>query len=331
LEIYKKLDSPLLYNFANQQLAQLHLDIALEAFLIYIEKEKEISSIADVKVKIARLYMIKQDYESAKQYLGEIYGDEKLQSSRVKYRSKANKESRELLAEIAIIQKKPKNEVLNLFKEAKKFAMNLREQYEIEFRMIHYQMMTGELKQSENNLKIVMQQQEKGTAGFKMSYYYQFLSQLFQGGEETDSLLTELTINMPESEETRQALQLTFIKDQLEEKEWEAFLQFFKSKELQHFDDAILFINSSEIKNEYVKTIAADWAKKYALTNIVRQILSMEFADKDLQAYSLLSEIQINARNEELMKEKLIAYLQDNPNTFLSPHFRYLLNIRRKS
>ncbi len=70
--------------------------------------------------------------------------------------------------------------------------------------------------------------------------------------------------------------------------------------------------------------------KKYALTNIVRQILSMEFADKDLQAYSLLSEIQINARNEELMKEKLISYLQDNPNTFLSPHFRYLLNMRRK-
>ncbi len=59
--------------------------------------------------------------------------------------------------------------------------MNLREQYEIEFRMIHYQMMTGELKQSENNLKIVMQQQEKGTAGFKMSYYYQFFVAIVSG------------------------------------------------------------------------------------------------------------------------------------------------------
>jgi tetratricopeptide (TPR) repeat protein len=328
LAIYQKLEPSYLLNFANQQYALTNLEIALSAYLAFIKVKPEIETVADVKVKIARLYMLKQDFETAKQYLGEIYGDEKMQSNRLKYKTRANKESRELLAEIAIIQDKPKQEVLGFFKDAKQFAMNLKEQYELEFRMVHYQMMIGDEKESETNLGILFRQQERGTAAYKMSFYHKFLLSVLHNREDADSLLAELTINIPETDETRQALQLSFLRSQLSPEQWNIFIEAFKKKELFHLREAIIILEKIAKENEYVQVLAADWVKKNQISDLAKLLFSKTFTDEDLKAYALLRNLQLDKTQGAINKESIIEFLKLQPNSFLSANLRNLLNVR---
>ena len=322
LVVYEKLDPVFLERFAHQQFAQSNLDIALQAYNSFLISSNSSHKKADAKIQIAQIYLLQHEYDEAKRILKQIYGDEKLQASKIRYKTNANRLCRELLAEISIHQEEDSDKVVNYLKEAKKFTMNLKEKYDIEFKIVHYLLMTGKLNEAEASLSFLVKQQEKGTDSYKKSFYYQYLLSLFKQDNHADSLLTELTIYIPESDELQEALLLTTFANQLQSDQFTSFIQAYQKKELYQLDNALSIIESILNENELLCVVVLDWLIE-ANQPFYDEIILREFTDQDIQAYQKL----LIAENTEFQIGSIRNFLQNNPDSFLAPAFRnQLLN-----
>ena len=323
---YDLLDKNKLRNFADEQFASDNYEIAEKAYNQYIQKIREPNLIADANIKIAQINIFQNDLEEAENILLQICNDKELQKVKYRFRTKANRFCREMLADIAIRQNESNELVLNYLDEAKFFAFNLKEQKEVEFEIIHFLIMTDQLEAGKEKLGNLLYEEEQGSEIFKLGYYYSFLIAEMENDEAADSLLGELIINIPENELVNNALLFSLIIMNLQGTAREDFLDAFRKRQLYKIEEAInlLFSVYEEIQNEEMLILAGDWAWQSGDFFQAEIIFSQEFTNEILADYALLKSTQLKYDREE-RNIMITEFLKTNSQSVFSPGFRQLL------
>ena len=253
-----------------------------------------------------------------------LYNDKEIGKGQYRYKTRATRQCRELLAEISLMQDAPENEILKFLEEAKDYAYNQKEKHELDFQIIHYHTMIENYSEAKKILSKILEQEEPGSDIFKLGYFYSFQLALMEQDPAADSLLAELMINLPEHPGTNDALFLADLKTTFAD-DWIGFLGAYRLKML-HKDkkaiDKLIEIHTSS-ENEKILFLAGEWAVNINVAT-AEIIFNTEFQDEILQEYVVLKRAQI-AENKQVKQNISREFLKANPQSIFSPEFRKLL------
>jgi predicted Zn-dependent protease len=318
LEIYKTLDLNKLFTFALNQHSYGKNEIASRAFLEFAQLTKEPNRKADAEFESAKIKFKMNELEECKILLNNIYNNKGIQDKKYKYKSRTNRYCRELLGKIALMQNEPEDVVLGYYREAKTFALNSKEQKEIDFEIINYMIMSERFDESRQMLARILKDEDTSSSVYHLGYYYSFLSATMQNDAAADSLLGELMISLPGSPLTNDALFLNFLASEQEDEIKESFLQAFRKKKLFKNAEAVTLLEGKE--SESLKILAGEWALEINDLAKAKEIFSAEFTMEPFADYSALKLTQINDSYNEAAE-----FLSENPGSVFSPEFRKLM------
>ncbi len=325
LHEYELLAPDKLKKFADQQLKLGNHDIAVSAYNSYLKKVYESNLVADVKIMIAKILIFQEKLGEAKEILYQLYNDKEIRKGQYRYKTRANRQCRELLAAISLMQDAPENEILKFLEEAKNYAYNQKEKHELDFQIIYYHIMTENYSEAKKILGTVLHREEPGSDIFKLGYFYSFQLALMEQDPAADSLLAELMINLPEHPLINDALLLADLKTAFAE-DWIVFLDTYRLKMLHKDKEAIdklIEIHKSS-GNEKILFLAGEWAVDINDITTADTIFNTEFQDEVLKEYVVLKRAQF-AENEQVKYNISREFLKTNPQSVFSPEFRRLL------
>lgn len=324
LREYEQLSPDKLNKFAEQQLKLNRFEVAFKAFDSYLQRVYEPNLVADAKIKKAKILIFQEKLNEAKEILIQIYNDKEIGKVKYRYKTRANRQCRELLAEISLMQDAPENEILKYLEEAKNYAFNQKEKNELDFQIIHYHIMTENYSEAKEILSKVLHREEPGSDNFKLGYFYSFQLALMEQDPAADSLLAELIINLPEHPGTNDALFLADLKTAFAN-DWIGFLGAYRLKML-HRDkkaiDKLIEIHASS-ENEKILFLAGEWAVNINVAT-AKTIFNTEFQDEILKEYVVLKRVQI-AENKQVRQNISREFLKTIPQSVFSPEFRKIL------
>lgn len=331
--IYQRLDPEKLNSFADELFSSGKIDLARQAYEKYRLSIQDPVKSADVGIKIALLYISVNQLSEAERVLKEIAADKSLQDRQIRFRTRANRQARELLADIAIRLDQPPTEVIRLFEEAKSFAFNRNEQKEVELKIVHYLIMSENYQQAQTLLQNILRDEQSGSQITNMSHYYKFMLNLMREGEPSDSLLTEMIIAMPGSDLTSETLFLTVILKEMQPMIKTIFLEAYRLKSIYKDTEALtkLLELAQDGSNEEIILIAGEWALESGEFGIAQELFSYNFQDETLYGYALLKLTELMKKDEAEYRDLLTDFLQDHPIHIFSPKFRLLMTTRLPS
>lgn len=328
LEIYAELPAASLKNFATDMQKKKQYEVSLQALDLYIEKTGDPGLKADVKISIAKILLEKDDFEKAKLILLEVYNDEKLQSRTVRYKTKANKQSRQLLAKIALIQQAGDKAVLDYLKDAMDKSYSERDKDEIRFEIIDYQVNSEKFNLAINGVNEIQASADSSSQTYRTANYYGFMINLMQGEARADTLLSELLVTLPESELTNNALQLAVIAGGFNDTAKEALFSGVRKMNLQQSEAAINFlleVNEKE-PNEELYFLAGEWAVLAGNRELAETIFAHPFTNEVLSDYAKLRQVELIENNEN--QDTLIRdFLTEHHQSVFAPAFRILMEL----
>jgi tetratricopeptide (TPR) repeat protein len=325
LREYELLAPEKLKKFAEQQLKLNRYEIAVKAFDSYLQNVYEPNLVADVKIMKAKILIFQEKLNEAKKILNQLYNDKEIKKAKYWYKTRANRQCRELLAKISLMQDVPESEILQYMEEAKDYAFNKKEKNELDFQIIYYHIMTENYPEAKKILSKVLQREEPGSDNFKLGYFYSFQLALMEQDPAADSLLAELIINLPEHPGTNDALFLADLKTAFAD-DWIGFLGAYRLKML-HKDkkaiDKLIEIHANS-ENEKILFLAGEWAVD--INDIARAeiIFNTEFQDEILKEYVVLKRVQI-AESKQVRQNISREFLKTIPQSVFSPEFRKIL------
>jgi len=318
---YEKLSPEILASFAGGMQATGNLPVAERAFLRYLERETDVTKKTDASIDLAEILISREKLSEAEKILLGLYNDQDLKSQKYRYRTKANSECRLMLAEITLRQNDNDPKVLAYLEEAKQFAFNQAHQNEIEYKIIHYEMLIGKFTESQNRLSRLLEQEEPGSDSYKLGYYYAYFLAMMQNDSAADSLLGEVIINLPEDEKTNDALLVFVITSFLEDEQKAEFFAAYRQMQLHKSEAAEqLMALYHETKNEELLILAGDWALLNNDPETAGNIFSSEIKNPVLKEYAQLQLAKLSP-HEELCK----TFLTDHPRSVFSPEFREIM------
>jgi len=326
LKEYDRLNIDRLLEFADRFFSVGDYEIAQKAYNKALLKLKDPPFIADVKIRIAEINIYQDDLVSAKNVLLQVYDDKEIQAKKNRFHTKANRYCRELLATIAIRQNEDKEIILQFMKEAKDFAFNQKEKKEIDFQMIHFMIMSEMFEESKIAVNTVLEDEDPSSDIYKLGFYYSFLVATMENSTETDSLLGELVINLPESYLTNDALQLTILLENFKENVRNEFLSAYRKKLLFKYDDAltILFKLFEDSKQEEILILAGEWSLENNDPVKAKTAFSYQYESEVINEYAQLK-LAIITKEKTVKEQFIINFLKMNPQSVFSPEFRHLL------
>ena len=324
LREYEQLSPDKLKKFAEQQFKLNRYEVAVKAFDSYLQRVYEPNLAADAKIKKAKILIFQEKLNEAKEILNQLYNDKEIGKVKYRYKTRANRQCRELLAEISLMQDAPENKILQYLEEAKNYAFNQKEKNELDFQIIHYHIMIENYSKAKKILSKVLHREEPGSDNFKLSYFYFFQLALMEQDPAADSLLAELIINLPEHPGTNDALFLADLKTAFAD-DWIGFLGAYRLKMLHKDKKAIdkLIEIHAKTENEKILFLAGEWAVNINVAT-AETIFNTEFQDEILQEYVVLKRLQI-AENKQLRQNISREFLKTNPQSVFSPEFRKIL------
>ncbi|KQC10083.1 MAG: hypothetical protein APR54_03310 [Candidatus Cloacimonas sp. SDB] len=325
LEVYDLLDHDKLYNFADNLNKSGDFENALKAFSRYKEKVDSPELIAEAEIKIAQIYWQQKNYSQVKEILMSIYDSEEIKQKNYRFKTKVNRICREMLADLAIIEKQW-DKVESYLQEAQQFSYNQNEKMELEYRIIHYQIMNQDYSSASGQLKDLLQNQDPGSDIYKKGFYYHYLLSVFTDNNQSDSLLAEILINLPENEFVNDAIQISLILSELNTADREVFLEAFRNRQLFDYLKAVELLENiyKSSGNEQILLLAAEWSLQSGDLDKTLNIVNTEFKDEDYSQYALLLTIKIeSAEQDSLFKAE--EFLSNYPKSVFSPAFRKIL------
>ena len=324
LREYEQLSPDKLKKFAEQQFKLNRYEVAVKAFDSYLQRVYEPNLVADAKIKKAKILIFQEKLNEAKEILNQLYNDKEIRKAKYRYKTRANRQCRELLAEISLMQDAPENEILQYLEEAKNYAFNQKEKNELNFQIIHYHIMIENYSKAKKILSNVLHREEPGSDNFKLSYFYSFQLALMEQDPAADSLLAELIINLPEHPGTNDALFLADLKTAFAD-DWIGFLGAYRLKMLHKDKKAIdkLIEIHAKTENEKILFLAGEWAVNINAAT-AENIFNTEFQDEILKEYVVLKRAQI-AENKQVRQNISRGFLKTNPQSVFSPEFRKIL------
>ncbi|NQT65302.1 MAG: hypothetical protein HQ554_03895 [FCB group bacterium] len=172
-----------------------------------------------------------------------------------------------------------------------------------------------------------MNKENTGSDIFKKGYYYSFLIAIMTNDAESDSLLGELLINIPQDEMTNNALLLFQSTNHVQnDADREDFLKAYRKRSLFKNQEAIELLQSiyERSKIEDLFFLAGEWAMQTGNVELATEIFSHEFSKPDLQQFAILKLAEIE--NDKTTKRNFSRdFLQNNPQSVFSPQFRRIL------
>jgi len=296
LEIYRKLDPEKLLKYADNLKKSAQQEQALQAYNIYRDMIESPVLLAEVDIKLAEVYFSNRDYDTAEIFLKRVYDSEEIKERKLKYKTRANRVCREMLSEIALINKE-NEKVVPLLDEASQFTYNQREKQELNFKIIDFTLMTSDFEKAESELAKMLKDEDTASDIYKKGFYYKYLLAVMTGSAAGDSLLGELIINL--------------------------FFAAVRNRRLYNGTKAVdevveLFDNTG---NEQFLLLAGDWALQYDDHTRATQIFSHEFQDEDFKQYALLQNTLLH-NNSDLQNKAAKEFLTHNPKSIFSPEFR---------
>lgn len=328
LDIYKELDISKLINFSDELIAAQNLSVAKQALNYYIEAIEEPHLKANAQLTLSKIYISENELNRAKELLYDIYNNENLQDRQNRFRTRANREAREILAEIALRESKPQQKAFEYLEEAKQFSNNRNEQNEIEYLIAFYQIMNQEFLHAENRIKNILVNEPSGSSIFNQSFYYNYLIALMQNEtSEADSLLNEIIIRSPEHKNTTNALYLSIISSGLDASSNKTFLEAYRKKNLFKTEEAVnIILQHLEISfNEELAIIAADWLLELNRVEEALEIYMSDFDDDTLKGYSTIMLSQLFYERPEDKNSLITDFLRNYPDHIFATKLRQIL------
>ncbi len=326
LNEYVNLDAEKLLDFANQLMVSSNLDIAEKAYQMYLGKVYEPDLIANARINLAGVYIEQGKFQPGWNILLQIYNDDKIKSKKYRYKTRANRFCREMMAEVLLMQNAAPEQITKYLNEAKEFAYTYAEKKEIEFKIIHFLMMNEKYTECKDRLSEILRNEDSASTIFKLGYYYSFLLATMESDPAADSLMGELILNLPEDDITNDALYLSVLKGKLGKQEWEQFLSAYRKKLLYKNDEAINILMEifEDTQSEEMLILAGEWAVDSKQLEKAESIFSMEYSDDVLAEYAMLKRTEIV--EDKIEKNKLSTdFLKNFPQSIFSPEFRQFL------
>jgi len=325
LKYFQDLPTEKIKAFADEQKAAGALQIAKKAYYLYLSKETDQIKKAESEVDISRIYIEENQTDSAMVILTKLSTDAELQKQ--KYRTRVNQHCRELLAEIALLRSETPEVVIDFLTQAKQYSLNQKEQKQVDFKILNYQILLGETQKAEQLLGKISENEEKGTDIFNLSLYYSFLISSIKGEAQSDSFLTEMMVYMPESEFINDAFDLQNLITPLTPKQKELFFKAFRAYHLSKVSESVVFLDTiyKETLSEEILVLIGDWSLSAGLGDRALNAYSFNYNDDLLKGYSLIRMSKYLVSNNDEKKKILTDFLKTFPNHPLSPEFRHIL------
>jgi len=327
LKEYEYLPEENLLKFAQRMEKSGQLEIAVRAYNVYLFKSNDINKKAKTQIKLTNIYINQNELTKAEEILLMLYQDDELQKKKNRYKSRANKQCRELLAQIYLMRNAPQKEVIKYLEEAKEYTFNKNDLNEIEYKIIHLLIMDEKNDLAKETLSNVLIDENSGSETFKKGYYYSFLLALMTNDVESDSLLGELLINIPEDAVTNDALLLFQRTGQFSnDSDRKDFLDAFRKRSLYQNSQAIELLRSiySRSGMEEILFLAAEWAMQTGEYLLATELFAHEYSDSELQQYADLKLVEMEKEHSAQVKESR-DFLQTNPLSVFSPQFRRIM------
>lgn len=359
-EVYRSLGLDKLVEFADELAASGHDELAVRAYQEYYNEIDNPVRKAEVKVKIASIFINAGDYEQAEETLLMLTEKESIQTRQHRYRSHVNRVVREMLADLSIRKDRSKEIVLSWLDDAKNFAFNRNEQREIDLKKVRFLIMNEDYDQAKEAIEATVAAEPSGSRVYNISYYYRYLHDLMVNQASSDSLMAELIIRLPDTELTNEALFLAVMMGQVNPDNRDIFLKVYRLKNLYKDEQAITKIlrksseyidslytyhgtgydntiikeqNVSEkIKNgeiefndEELLFIAAFWAYNSGRTELGQILFSYPYKSDSLAGYAALKLSDIKKNRDQPYRETVTSFLQDNPQNVFAPQLRLML------
>ena len=327
LEEYKYLPAQNILKFADYVNKNGRSDIAIKAYNIFLNRSINKIEKAETKIRLVNIYIKQNNLGKAEEILLEIYQDNELKSKKNRYKTQVNRQCRELLAEIYLMRNASQKEIIQYLEEAKEFIFNKNDVGEIEYKIIYLLIMDEKNNLAKEKLMNVLKNENSGSDTFKKGYYYSFLIAIMTNDVESDSLLGELLVNIPDDEVTNDALLLfqsiSFVQDEVDR---EDLLKAYRKRSLYKNEEAIGILRSiyERSKIEDVLFLAGEWAIQFGELDYAKEIFSHEYSKPDLQQYAILKLTEIEKDKAE-KKNYSKDFLRDNPQSIFSPQFRKIL------
>lgn len=326
LMIYQTLKSDKLLRFADELYSKEMYAQALSAYQVLTQKAENTIMSADVKMKIANLYFKQKKLLEAKQILTSLIESSELNNRNNLYKTKSHRESRELYAEILIMENADKNEVLKYFKMAEDFCFNDMDKKNIEFKRINYYIMKKEFPIASQSIERISKNEEAGSAILAQSYYYLYLLSLMQKDQRADSLMTEYIIYFPENPVINDMLFMSLFLTSIPKDAIDDFFEAYRLKNLYQDKEAINTLSAllEKTQDDEISLLLADWMKNDFQFEKAKEIYSRTYKNPVYQEFAKLELIRLS--EDELQKKQTISdYLKTSPNSVFSPVFRQLL------
>ena len=327
LKEYEDLPAENLLKFADRMEKNERLDVAIRAYNIYLIRSVNIIENAKTKIALANIHIKQNELTKAEEILLELYQNKDLKIKRNRYKTRANRQCRELLAEIYLMRNASQKEIIKYLEEAKEFTFNKNDISEIEYRIIHLLIINGENDLAKEKLRNVLENENSGSDTFKKGYYYSFLIAIMTNDAESDSLLGELLINIPEDAMTNDALLLFQSTNHVQnDADREDLLKAYRKRSLFKNQEAIELLQSiyERSKIEDLFFLAGEWAMQTGNMELATEIFSHEFSKPDLRQFAILKLTEIE--NDKTAKRNFSRdFLQNNPQSIFSPQFRRML------
>ena len=330
-EIYEKLPIDKLIRFADDLKSDSYLDFALATYQKALNLSEVPIIIADLRIKIAQIFFETNNIEECIIILAEVIDDEEIQKPSFRNRTRANVESRLLMALINIQQNNDIIEIRRWFEEASNFAINQIEKSEILFRLARYLYLKEEYFEANKVIEQAVYRQDIYSNIFKSSYFYRYEIALFQKDEARDSLLTECIIHFSQDPRITDMLFLeTFLNNINNDDIKTGFLQALKYKGLYQDSLAIATIleiaDTSRIEELYI--LAYEWGFKSTTYDLVQTIEDYTFRNPLLNDFIFLQRMR-NTEDIDTRRNMISNFLNNNPQNVFSPQLRSILfNIR---
>jgi tetratricopeptide (TPR) repeat protein len=325
LEVYSDLNMEKLLTYAETLKKTGNSEKALQAYSKYLEKVGSPELVANAELSIAQIYMNQERYQEAEVLLVNIYNSEELKERTYRFKTKANRISRELLADLALLNEQY-DQVVTYLTEAKEFSYNQNEKKTIDFKLIHFRIMQNELDTANRHLSELIINEDTASDIYKKGYYYSFLLAVMQNDASSDSLLSELLINLPGDDQVNDAIELSLILNQLQPDTRVQFLTAYRNRQLYKFSTAIALLEELNLAtaNEQILILAAEWALQSGDLEKAADLFNRQYIDEDLTQYALLMLVNISEGIENPLQ---IAedFLAVNPKSIFSPAFRNFL------
>lgn len=307
LAMYQNLAPQQLLYFADEQFSAGNYTIALDAYRQYEARASELFRKADARLKQAEVLMKMEEYPAAKKALESIYNWKDIQKGNARNRTRANRLCRAHLAEIELRTTGDVAAAIQLLQEAVTFAYNGRQRQELQMQVVDYLILDKQFDRAQQELASLRNNDEPGSDTYNQSYFSGFLLSLYRQDGQTDSLLVDLLVHLPQDPRTNDALSLAIFSEALSDSLRPVFLDAYRQRQLFRHGPArdVLRRVAQQGGTEEVRILAVEWALEDNEPKEALELLNYEYADTTYADYAAVLRAELAKDKGAAVRDEL--------------------------